>query len=134
MLNGFARLQQGGHKLTGPRRMIIEALNSQRRALTAVELHHQVADRGVSLATVYRTLELLVELDLAERATGGEDEQHYIACLPEHHHHVICSICGQVADVTECLLGEFQALVQAKTNFTIEGHALEFHGHCPACR
>jgi Fur family ferric uptake transcriptional regulator len=93
-----------------------------------------VAADGVSLASVYRTLELLVELGLAETATRTGDEQRYIACSPEHHHHVVCKGCGLVADVTDCLLEPFEELVRQKTDFTIDSHTVEFHGYCGSCR
>lgn len=131
----FTRLQARGHKLTGPRRRIIEKLYAQSRAFTAPELYEQVADQGVSLATVYRTVELLVDVGLVEKATRTGDEQRYIACAPgNHHHHVICRGCGRVADITECLLEPFEKLVREQTNFTIEGHTVEFHGYCATCR
>ena len=134
MRDSFRLLQKRGHKLTEPRRRIIETLYSQQRAFTALELHQQVADRGVSLASVYRTLELLVALGLAETATRTGDEQHYVACSPEHHHHVICTGCGRVADVTECLLESFETFVGEQTGFTIESHMVEFRGMCAACK
>ncbi|MDO8671661.1 MAG: Fur family transcriptional regulator [Dehalococcoidia bacterium] len=133
--DSFARLQARGYKLTGPRRRIIEKLYDQRRAFTALELHQLLTGEGVSLASVYRTIGLLVEIGLAETATRSGDEQRYIACSPgQHHHHVVCSRCGQVADITDCLLEPFEDLVRERTNFTIESHTLEFHGYCAACR
>lgn len=131
----YARLRAAGHKLTEPRRRIIEKLHLQKRAFTAPELHEQVARQGVSLATVYRTMELLVELGLVEMASHTGDERLYIACSPvDHHHHVVCKGCGRVADITECLLEPFEELVREQTNFTIEGHTVEFHGYCATCQ
>ncbi|MBI2863208.1 MAG: transcriptional repressor [Chloroflexi bacterium] len=133
--NSFALLQARGYKLTEPRRRVIEQLHDRRRALTALELHQLLASEGISLASIYRTLELLVELGLAEAATRSGDEQRYIACSPgQHHHHIVCSRCGRVADITECLLEPFEDVVRERTGFTIESHTLEFHGYCSACR
>lgn len=133
--NSFTRLQAGGHKLTRPRRRIIEELHNQSRSFTALDLHRQVADGGVSLASVYRTVQLLADLGLIEVSRQTGDEKRYVACSPErHHHHVICSRCGRAADVTECTLHEFEARVRELTGFVIESHSLEFHGYCAACR
>src|SRR5579859_1157575 len=133
-LHALQRLQARGHKLTGPRRHVVEALFRQRRAVTAAELAALLGNSAVSLASVYRTLELMVELGLAETIVHPGDERRYLACSLEHHHHVICDGCGVVAELDECLLGPFEALVAERTNFAIDGHALEFHGRCATCQ
>jgi Fur family ferric uptake transcriptional regulator len=133
-LNALRRLQARGYKLTAPRRHVIDALFRQRRAVTAAELAIFLGDSAVSLASIYRTLEILVELDLAETIAHPGDEHRYLACSLEHHHHVICDRCGVVAELDECLLGPFEALVAERTKFAIDGHALEFHGRCASCQ
>ena len=132
--NAMRRVQARGYKLTRPRKSIVEALFRQRRAVTASELFHLVGDSRVSLASVYRTLELLVELDLAETMMHPGDEQQYLGCSLEHHHHIVCDRCGLVAELDECLLAPFEAVVAERTKFAIDGHTLEFHGRCAACR
>jgi Fur family ferric uptake transcriptional regulator len=134
LATALARVQARGHRLTKPRQRIIEQLYRQRRSVTAQELHQQLGDSGVSLASVYRTLDLLVELGLTETIVHSEGEQQYLACSAEHHHHIICDRCGTVAELDECLLEPFEELVEAQTKFVIEGHTLEFHGRCSACQ
>ena len=128
------RLQAEGHKLTRPRRLIIGALFAQHRAVTAADLLASLGDQGVSLASIYRTLELLVELGLAETIAQSDAEQRYLACSLSHHHHVICDRCGLVTELDQCDLGAFEAMVAERTHYEIAGHTLEFHGRCPACR
>jgi Fur family ferric uptake transcriptional regulator len=134
-LNALQRLQARGYKLTVARRQVIAALFRQRRAVTAAELAQLLDGEGtVSLASVYRTLEIMVELGIAETVAHAGDEHRYLACSLEHHHHVICDNCGQVAELDECLLGPFETLVAERTKFAIDGHSLEFHGRCAACQ
>ena len=114
--------------------MIVQSLVDQRRALTAQELHRALEASEVSLASVYRTLELLVALGLAETVAHGGDEQRYLACSLDHHHHVICDVCGRVAELDECMLEPFEALIEQRTKFVISGHTLEFRGCCAACQ
>ncbi len=130
----LARLQAAGFKLTRPRRLIVETLAAQRAALTAQELHQLVRASEISLASVYRTLDLLVSLGLAETVARPGDEQRYLACSVDHHHHVICDGCGRVVDFDGCLLEPFVAAVEERTKFAIEGHTLEFHGRCATCQ
>ncbi|HEX5414665.1 MAG TPA: Fur family transcriptional regulator [Chloroflexota bacterium] len=128
------RVQSEGHKLTRPRRLIIEALFARQRAVTAADLLASLGELGVSLASIYRTLDLLVELGLAEPVAQSDAEQRYLACSLAHHHHVICDRCGLVTELDECDLAPFETIVAERTQYTIEGHTLEFHGRCPACR
>lgn len=132
--DALRRLQSRRFKLTKPRRQVIETLFAQHRAMTAAELFALLEDQEASLASIYRTLELLVELELAETTAHPGAEQRYLACSLDHHHHVICDSCGRVTELEECVLGPFEALVEERTKFTIEGHTLEFHGRCAACQ
>src|SRR5689334_24966929 len=125
------RVQAEGHKLTQPRRLIIEALFAQRRAATAADLLASLGEQGVSLASIYRTLDLLVELGLAEPVAQSDGEQRVLACSLAHHHHVICDRCGLVTELEECDLKPFEDVVAERTHYAIEGHTLEFHGRCP---
>jgi Fur family ferric uptake transcriptional regulator len=127
-------IQATGHRLTGPRRRVVEALFAQQRAVTAAELGALLGGVDVSLASVYRSLDLLVELGLAETVAQPGGEQRYLACSLDHHHHIICDRCGRVAELDECILGPFEALVEERTRYEIDRHTLEFHGRCPACR
>ena len=130
----FARLQAHGHRLTRPRRSIIETLITQSRAMTASDLHRALAARGVSLASIYRTLELLTRLGLAEPVRQAGEEARYIVCQPGHHHHVICTRCWHVADVDACLIEPVAAAIHDATSFEIDSHILEFYGRCRACQ
>jgi Fur family ferric uptake transcriptional regulator len=132
--NALARLQARGHRLTRPRLQIMEQLFNQRRSVTACELHQTLSDSDVSLASVYRTLNLLVELGLAETTAHSGAEQQYLACSLEHHHHIICDCCGVVAELDECSLAPFEAMVESQFGFVIDGHTLEFHGRCASCQ
>jgi Fur family ferric uptake transcriptional regulator len=134
LANAFARLQARGHRLTRPRQHIIERLYDQRRSATAYELHQQLGDSDVSLASVYRTLELLVELGLAETIAHSGAEHQYLACSLDHHHHIICDRCGVVAELDECSLEPFETMVESQSGFVIDGHTLEFHGRCASCK
>jgi len=132
--NALAQLQARGHRLTRPRRRIVEQLFNQRRSVTAYELHQQLGDRDVSLASVYRTLELLVALGVAETVVRSGAEQQYLACSLDHHHHIICDCCGVVAELDECSLAPFERLIESQSGFQIDGHTLEFHGRCVSCQ
>lgn len=130
------RLQQGGYRLTEPRRIIIAALRDSRRYCTAAQLHQRLQGRSVGLASVYRTLELLAGLGLAERRAEQGGEASFLYCSPRHHHHVICTGCGAVREIDAAFCPDV-ALTQAverATDFQIARHTLDFYGLCAGCR
>jgi Fur family ferric uptake transcriptional regulator len=131
-----ARLQAHGYRLTEPRRVIVAALRDAGRYCTAAQLHERIQGRSVGLASVYRTLELLASLGLAERRAETGGEASFLYCSPRHHHHVICTGCGTVREIDAAFCpGEAvtQAVEQA-TDFRIARHTLDFHGLCANCQ
>src|SRR3954454_21254323 len=94
-----ARLQARGYRLTEPRRVIVAALREAGRYCTAAQLYERIRGRSVGLASVYRTLELLATLGLAERRAETGRAARFLYCSPSHHHRVICTGCGTVREI-----------------------------------
>lgn len=128
-----SRLTAHGYRLTGPRRAIVAELRAAGRYCTANDLYHRLAASGVGLASVYRTLELLAQLGVAERRAGTGGEASYLYCSPRHHHHVVCTRCGLVREVELCPGGELAREAERATRFKIERHTLDFYGLCATC-
>ncbi len=131
-------LQERGYRVTAPRRLIIEALRGAERYLTPRELHSLLHEKHpearVGLTTVYRTLDLLVELGAAQRFAQPNHEDKYTFCSQGHHHHMICSRCGYVEEVEGCLMPLVEAVLRRDTRFQISGHSLDFYGLCQDCQ
>jgi Fur family ferric uptake transcriptional regulator len=134
------RLEQEGYRLTGPRRRVLEEVVSRSVPFTSAELWETIqrVAPGTGRATVFRTLDLLVRMGVVQRIhqdpNGGRCHA-YLACGDYHHHHLICSSCGIVADFQEdqaldALVREIERL----TSFEVEGHRLELVGRCSTCR
>jgi Fur family ferric uptake transcriptional regulator len=95
------------------------------------ELNHQ--GKHIGRATVFRTLDLLAQLGYLHRITDDQ-RAAYIACTPDHHHHLVCSNCGQVVHMPDCPIGDILADLERRTGYQIERHRLELDGVCPDCR
>ena len=93
----------------------------------------QVRSIRIGRATVFRTLDLLLASDIIERIDLPDGEHAYLACRPNHHHHVICTGCGRSNDVDDGDLRGLVAAVERATGFAIDGHRLELFGRCPSC-
>lgn len=137
ILTAFSRQ---GLSITRPRRLIAERL-AQHAASAADfatdDFWHELqqTDPGVGRATVYRAVEVLAQQGILDRVEFADGTHRYRVCGTErHHHHVTCTQCRRVVEVETCLPLDAFAAIVAKTNFTLEGHALELFGRCPTCR
>ena len=91
-------------------------------------------DAHIGLVTVYRTLDILIELGLVRRIHLEDGCHGYAPVGASHGHHLICSSCNQVIEFDECGLDEMLARIARQTGFQIEQHRLEVFGRCPKCR
>lgn len=130
-------LAQSGRRVTGPRQALVELIDDQHGHFTAAEL--MTAARGrrirVGRATVFRTLDLLTEIEALERLDLPSGEHAYVACEPEqrHHHHVICRICAKSVEVEDSGLQSVVTEIGRRSGYQIDSHRLELYGLCPEC-
>jgi Fe2+ or Zn2+ uptake regulation protein len=94
------QLRDRGQRVTSQRLVIRRALRELDRHATADQVLEAVRGRlpGVSLPTVYATLELFEQLGLVRRVSGGTGPALYDP-RPDPHHHLVCTRCGRVEDV-----------------------------------
>ena len=125
------RLEDQGYRVTVPRLKVLAEIADAGDQFSAEDIAHRL--RGVGRATVFRTLKLLVDLDVLCRVLLDDGTLRYRWSQRGHHHHLVCAECGAVQDFTGCdvagLVREFARLRQ----FTVEGHWLEVYGRCGAC-
>ena len=88
---------------------------------------------GIGRATVFRALEVLVELGAVERIDLPSGDHAYVACEPRHHHHVVCSRCGRASDIEDAGLLAVVDDIERRTGYRIDRHRLELFGLCPIC-
>jgi Fur family transcriptional regulator, ferric uptake regulator len=121
---------------TRSREQIVNLLRSERRYLSAAAIHRILRSLGVgiSLSTVYRTLDLLVSMGVASSRSDGQGELTYVFCTVEHHHHAICRKCGHVEDVDCAAMEAFSELLRQHHAFELDEHSLEFYGRCARCQ
>jgi Fur family transcriptional regulator, ferric uptake regulator len=131
-------LQDAGHRMTGPRRRLVEAIHRTDRTFTADGLLRQLEDANISVgrATVFRTLDLLVQYGVLDRIHQQDGAHSYVLCTHSsaHHHHLICSDCGTVVEFEDCELSGMLDELSRRTSFEISGHWLEVFGRCSACQ
>jgi Fur family ferric uptake transcriptional regulator len=129
-------LANAGVRLTAPRRALAELIAARPDHFTAADLLADARRRRVRVgrASVFRTLDLLVELGTLERLDLPSGEHAYVVCEPEHHHHVVCRNCGRSSEVADAGLAVAVSEMARQTGFAIDSHRLELYGLCPECR
>lgn len=136
-------LKQNGLKVTTQRVAILEVLNSRPgKHLTAEEIYDYVKKKypEIGIATVYRTIQVLSELNLIDKLNlddgyvryeiskkGKEDACH-------HHHHLICLDCGNIYAFKDDLLETLEERIKDTMGFEVVNHEVKLYGHCKKCK
>jgi Fur family transcriptional regulator, ferric uptake regulator len=132
-----AALAATGHKRGGARRAVLELLDQQQCALTAVEIEDalRVAERRVSRASVYRVLDELERLNLVQRVETGQSMVRYerICEHNEHHHHLVCDGCGSVMPFSDEALEQAISSLSRRVPLTVSEHEIVLRGECQDC-
>jgi Fur family ferric uptake transcriptional regulator len=129
------RLRQAGERVTRQRIAIADALTAVGRQVTAQELYRRLrpGDPGIGRATVFRTLEALVAAGVARRLELDGHVYAYVACRPEHHHHLACDRCGRVEEIDEAYIRPVAERVAVDLGFRIDDARVDFYGLCASC-
>jgi Fur family ferric uptake transcriptional regulator len=137
-VGALAALRAHGERVTEPRRAVIEALARTHEHLSADRIVTLVeaARPAVHRATVYRTLDVLVELGIVSHvhAPGGASVYHLVAFpAGQAHLHAHCRLCGAVSDIPVDALDAAAARIEDETGFRMEAQQSTLAGVCAAC-
>jgi Fe2+ or Zn2+ uptake regulation protein len=131
------RLRGAGQRYTPQRDALVSALERARKPLSIAEI---VAAHTGPQSSVYRNLSVLEHAGVVRRViTEGEFARFELTEeLTEHHHHLICSNCGRVEDVTippglEATMDRTLDRLARRSGFAKVRHRLDLIGTCRAC-
>jgi Fur family transcriptional regulator, ferric uptake regulator len=128
------------YKMTSQRQIILQSfVDHPNQHLSAEDVYGIVRQLSpdIGLATVYRTLELLSDLDILQKMDFGDGRHRYEVnetTTPHHHHHLICLSCGEVREFEDDLLETLETAVARRSQFDIVDHQLKFYGYCRECK
>ncbi len=130
-------LRPAGGKRSGKRDLIVNVFLRQEGHLSADDLVDLIRreDQKISRATVYRTLQWMVEAGIARKVDFGEGRFRF-----EHsyrhprHFHLICKSCNQSSEFLSSDIETLLEEVAAARNFTARQSVLQIYGMCEACR
>ncbi|QOK21655.1 transcriptional repressor [Janibacter indicus] len=102
---------------------------------SAQEVHASLVAGGdkIGLATVYRTLQAMVDEEALDSLRTDDGEIVYRRCSTGHHHHLVCRDCGRTVEVEGPAVERWADKVSAEHGFTDVSHTLELFGRCVDC-
>jgi Fur family ferric uptake transcriptional regulator len=122
--------------LTPQRSAIAELLLGSERELSIEEIVEELARRGVKAgtATVYRTIDVLLESGFIEERNRGEGFRRFEVKreLP-HHEQLLCTQCGRVEEFRDPALERVTSRAAEARGFQRERHRVVVYGVCAAC-
>ncbi len=127
--------KHSGVRITRQRRIILEVLRGSHGHLTADAVHESVRRRipRISLATVYRNLDLLEACGEARRLRLGDGPARFDGHV-EPHHHVRCVGCGRIADTPAGVCRVRSGELAESTGYELLDCRVEMSGLCPDCQ
>lgn len=122
-------------KYSKQRELILKTLQENMVHPTADYIYEKVRKEmpNISLATVYRNLNMLAESGLIRKVQGLDGSIHFDHNLCNHYH-FICTKCNKVYDVAYDIAPEISEKVMAETGLYIESYDIAFKGLCQKCR
>lgn len=128
-------LRRNGFKATPQRIAICSYALGSREHPTAQRVYKEVKKTHptVSLATVYKTLQVLRQLHLVQELSFPEGENRFDSYV-EPHLNVVCVQCGEVIDINDRSTREIVKKAAAKTRYTVTDQRFDIYGFCEKCK
>jgi Fur family ferric uptake transcriptional regulator len=130
-------LAEAGYRRGGARRAILELLDEQACALSALEIQAALRERRrtVSRASIYRVLEELEAIGVVQRVELGQGVVRFEALREGtgHHHHLVCDRCGRLEPFTDAALERAISRVSDRVPLKVSVHEIVIHGDCRVC-
>ncbi|MBS3793419.1 MAG: transcriptional repressor [Candidatus Thorarchaeota archaeon] len=128
-------LRENGYRATSQRLAIYEALRIADSHPTVAEVHESVVEDHptISLATVYKTLQIFTKVGLAREMALKEESTRY-DLRKKSHINLICNKCGKIQDFFCENLRDINDAIEADTDFKVTGGSFEVYGICGGCQ
>lgn len=129
------KLTAQGYKVTPQRRIILQTLADSSRPLSAEETAGQIRkiEAGISVATVYRNINLLVAIGVVSKLDLHDGPARY-ELNQGHNHHLVCLNCGSAIKIDFCPMQEDLKGLIAESGFEVDNHHFEITGYCRDCQ
>lgn len=131
-------VKQKGLKYTEQREIVLNILLNADEHLSAEDVYNKIKeqfpDTNIGIATVYRALSFLEEVDLITSIAFGTDGKKYESNSKSHHDHLICTNCGKIVEFLDEEIEKRQDRIAKKNKFKITSHSMQLYGLCEDCQ
>ncbi len=133
-----ALLKSNNLKFTSQREAILRTLYDNPDHFTPENLYLLVKEKypesNVGVTTVYRTLNLLEENDIATSISFGAQGKKFELGNKPHHDHLICEKCGKIVEFENEEIEQLQEKIATLYDFKLTNHLMQLYGICKACQ
>ncbi len=131
----FQIFRENGLRVTKQRQAILDAICLANGHATAAEIYQRAKalDASIDRSTIYRTLDVFVELGIVVAAEDLNRDRVYELVKEQPHHHLICKQCGRDLDIENQLVDEFYRTLKSHYRFEVSMDHLVVFGVCPQC-
>ena len=137
LLNQFRDiLRQKGLKFTPQRVAVLEEIihSHDHRECEDIYLALKRNGKHISRATVYRTMDILIDNDFARKMELGDGRARYESKVDSpHHDHLICTSCGKIVEFVDQDIEDLQDNIAKRNNFILSRHTHQLFGLCKKC-
>jgi Fur family ferric uptake transcriptional regulator len=128
-------LSEAGYRMTPQRAMIVAAIENSSNHISAEEIYATVVTKypHVNISTVYRTLELLKQLELVTETNLGNGRVSYHPTGKGQHHHLVCHECGAIIDLDETAFSDLKETLRQTYGFLADLKHMAIFGRCIKC-
>ena len=130
------KLHQQGYRLTPQRETVLSVLHQMDAMTTAEDIYDRVHTKfkSLDLSTVYRTLDLLIDLGLVIVVDTGEGQRRYeLVGVHGMHHHLHCRACGKVIPANKEAVQPMIDALRQQYGFVAQPGSLTITGLCEEC-
>ena len=127
-------IRDNGMRLTAQRRIVLDELRKFKTHPRADEVYDKVRVKmpKMSIATVYRNLNVLVDLGLVNEVKDKNSTR--FDSILEQHYHFNCEKCNRIIDIDIPVNKALNKEVEKETGYAVRNHMIEFSGLCDSCR
>ena len=122
--------------LSHPRLLIYQELSNALGPLSPLEIYQNLLKKRkkIGLTSIYRSLELFESLGFVFKIVNGSNVKYKLCESENHHHHIVCKACGNVAELNFCDISDWSKKVTESTGYQVVDHQLNFYGFCKSCK
>jgi len=133
-----AIIKDKGLKYTKQREIIFETILNCKKHLGAEDVYSILLkkhpEERIGIATIYRALAFLEEVNLISSISIGKDAKKYETTEKEHHDHLICIKCNKIIEFINANIEKEQDKTAKENNFKLLNHTMYLYGICEECQ